>query len=227
MSRIRCERCARPASHCLCALIPSLPSRTRVLVLQHPSEVGHALNTAGLAVLGLRNAELRVGERFAEETWRVPDALSPYYMLIQEDTPEAQVFGCWRILDTTGPYMLKNTFPELLHGKEAPCSPHIWELSRFAINSGQKGSLGFSDCTLEAMRALARYSLQNDIQTLVTVTTVGVEKMMIRAGLDVSRFGPHLKIGIERAVALRIELNAKTQIALYGGVLVEQRLAVS
>lgn len=122
------------------------------------------------------------------------DALSPYYMLIQEDTPEAQVFGCWRILDTTGPYMLKNTFPELLHGKEAPCSPHIWELSRFAINSGQKGSLGFSDCTLEAMRALARYSLQNDIQTLVTVTTVGVEKMMIRAGLDVSRFGPHLKM---------------------------------
>ncbi|MFO6392321.1 hypothetical protein ACLBV0_30490, partial [Pseudomonas aeruginosa] len=45
--------------------------------------------------------------------------------------------------------------------------------------------------------------------------------------MDVSRFGPHLKIGIERAVALRIELNAKTQIALYGGVLVEQRLAVS
>lgn len=124
------------------------------------------------------------------------DALSPYYMLIQEDTPEAQVFGCWRILDTTGPYMLKNTFPELLHGKEAPCSPHIWELSRFAINSGQKGSLGFSDCTLEAMRALARYSLQNDIQTLVTVTTVGVEKMMIRAGLDVSRFGPHLNGGL-------------------------------
>ncbi|EJY63973.1 hypothetical protein PACIG1_0228, partial [Pseudomonas aeruginosa CIG1] len=30
------------------------------------------LNTAGLAVLGLCNAELRVGERFAEETWRVP-----------------------------------------------------------------------------------------------------------------------------------------------------------
>ncbi|PTC36245.1 hypothetical protein CLJ1_3730 [Pseudomonas paraeruginosa] len=43
-----------------------------MLVLQHPSEVGHALNTAGLAVLGLRNAELRVGERFAEETWRRP-----------------------------------------------------------------------------------------------------------------------------------------------------------
>ncbi|BAP41067.1 DTW domain-containing protein [Pseudomonas sp. 21LCFQ02] len=64
MSRQRCERCLRPLSHCLCALIPSLDSRTRVLVLQHPSEVGHALNTARLATLGLRNAQLLVGEVF-------------------------------------------------------------------------------------------------------------------------------------------------------------------
>ncbi|MGH8438415.1 MAG: tRNA-uridine aminocarboxypropyltransferase [Pseudomonas sp.] len=66
MSRIQCERCLRPQAHCLCPLIPSLDSRTRVLVLQHPSEVRHALNTAKLAALGLRNAELRVGEVFAD-----------------------------------------------------------------------------------------------------------------------------------------------------------------
>lgn len=66
MSRARCERCARPLQHCLCHLIPRLPSRTRVLILQHPDEVGHALNTARLAALGLDNAELRVGERFAD-----------------------------------------------------------------------------------------------------------------------------------------------------------------
>lgn len=66
MSRARCERCARPLSHCLCHLIPQLSSRTRVLILQHPDEVGHALNTARLAALGLENAELRVGEVFAD-----------------------------------------------------------------------------------------------------------------------------------------------------------------
>lgn len=65
MPRPRCSRCKRPASHCLCALIPDLPSHTEVLVLQHPDEVGHALNTAHLAVLGLRNATLWVGEVFA------------------------------------------------------------------------------------------------------------------------------------------------------------------
>ncbi|NUT74546.1 DTW domain-containing protein [Pseudomonas sp. C1C7] len=66
MSRIQCPRCLRPQSHCLCPLIPSLDSRTRVLLLQHPSEVSHALNTARLAALGLTNAELIVGELFEE-----------------------------------------------------------------------------------------------------------------------------------------------------------------
>jgi DTW domain-containing protein YfiP len=35
-----------------------------VLILQHPDEVGHALNTARLAALGLVNAQLLVGEVF-------------------------------------------------------------------------------------------------------------------------------------------------------------------
>lgn len=66
MPRPHCPGCGRPLDHCLCALIPRLPSRTRVLILQHPSEVRHALNTARLAALGLNNGELRVGERFED-----------------------------------------------------------------------------------------------------------------------------------------------------------------
>ena len=66
MSRPQCPRCLRPTTHCLCALIPRLDSRTRVLLLQHPSEVNHALNTARLAALGLVNAQLVVGEIFED-----------------------------------------------------------------------------------------------------------------------------------------------------------------
>ena len=68
MSRPQCPRCLRPTTHCLCALIPSLDSRTRVLLLQHPSEVSHALNTARLATAGLNNAQLVVGEVFDDLT---------------------------------------------------------------------------------------------------------------------------------------------------------------
>ena len=75
MSRIRCERCARPQSHCLCHLVPRLSSRTRVLILQHLDEVGHALNTARFAALGLENAQLCIGETFPE----LPHWLDPAY----------------------------------------------------------------------------------------------------------------------------------------------------
>jgi hypothetical protein len=47
------------------------------------------------------------------------DSLNPYYLLISKN-PEDEVIGCWRILDTVGPSMLKDTFHELLHGKPAP-----------------------------------------------------------------------------------------------------------
>lgn len=77
MSRPRCSRCQRPLSLCLCALIPTLDSRTRVLVLQHSSEASHALNTARLAVLGLRNAQLQVGECFEDDS----DGNEPSYLL--------------------------------------------------------------------------------------------------------------------------------------------------
>ncbi|HLA31297.1 MAG TPA: DTW domain-containing protein [Pseudomonas sp.] len=73
MSRLQCPACQRPLAHCLCALIPHLASQTRVLLLQHPSEVKHALNTARLAALGLCNAELRVGEVFED----LPELLAP------------------------------------------------------------------------------------------------------------------------------------------------------
>lgn len=73
MSRARCPRCTRPVTHCLCELIPSLDSKARVIILQHPDEQHHALNTARLAALGLKNSELRVGESFAELAKELPE----------------------------------------------------------------------------------------------------------------------------------------------------------
>lgn len=61
-TRQRCTRCLRPLTHCLCNLIPSLPSRTKVLVVQHPDETKHALNTARFVALGLQNAQLVIAE---------------------------------------------------------------------------------------------------------------------------------------------------------------------
>lgn len=61
--RSRCARCRRPLNYCLCADIPSLHTTTELLVIQHPSEQGHALNTARLLCLGLDAATLLVAEQ--------------------------------------------------------------------------------------------------------------------------------------------------------------------
>ncbi len=56
--RETCRRCLRPADLCLCAELVPAPSRTRVVILQHPREARLAICSAWLARLALQNAEL-------------------------------------------------------------------------------------------------------------------------------------------------------------------------
>ena len=67
-NRPRCSVCLRPASHCLCCLIPTLHSAVNVLVIQHPQEQRHALNTWRLLVAGLANSELVVIEQIPTDS---------------------------------------------------------------------------------------------------------------------------------------------------------------
>lgn len=80
MSRPSCERCYRPLPLCVCNVIAPVQSRTRVLVLQHPQEARHPLNTGRLAVLGLRCAGLLVGEVFPTLEKAIAEA-SPVFLL--------------------------------------------------------------------------------------------------------------------------------------------------
>jgi acyl homoserine lactone synthase len=134
------------------------------------------------------------------------DALGPYYMLIQD--VETHVRGCWRLMPTEGPNMLKDTFPQLLDGKEAPLGRHIWELSRFAIETDGAQTFGFADQTMHAIHELVTFADRMGITRYVTVTTTAIERMLKRAGIEVTRLGPPVRIGVERAIALDITVDA-------------------
>ncbi len=66
-TRVLCARCRRPQVVCYCAHLARLPTRTRVLVLQHPRERRVGIGTARMAQLALPNSELRVGIDFAAD----------------------------------------------------------------------------------------------------------------------------------------------------------------
>src|SRR5690348_10357820 len=77
-----------------------------------------------------------VGSRAGKER-DVFDDLDPVYIVCEKD---GDVLGSWRLLPTTGPYMLQDVFPELLHGQPAPNAPHVWEISRFAVSKRVLGN---------------------------------------------------------------------------------------
>lgn len=145
------------------------------------------------------------------------DALGPYYMMISD--PSKGLCGCWRALPTEGPYMLKDTFPELLYGQPAPEDPKIWELSRFAIEADGPQGFGFSGISLDALREIVKFGDKMGIKHYVTVTTASIERMMRRAGFAVTRFGPPMRIGVENAVALNFDIGEQTHEALFGKML--------
>lgn len=153
--------------------------------------------------------------------WEVPvlsgmeidgyDALDPYYMMIRE--PGANTLrGCWRLLPTEGPYMLKDSFSELLNGEQAPRNARIWELSRFAIETDCDSRYKVSQITMESFAAMTEFGRRNNIDRFVTVTTTSLERLVTRAGFVTERLGPPLQIGIEQAVALYIDVAATYEI---------------
>jgi acyl homoserine lactone synthase len=147
--------------------------------------------------------------------WEVPvlsgmeidgyDALEPLYMMMREQNGALR--GCWRVLPTEGPYMLKDSFPELLDGGAAPADPRIFELSRFAIETEGCGPFGFSEVTMESIAAIIRYGHEVGLTQYVTVTTTAIERMLRRAGVVTRRLGEPRKIGIETAVALYVDIE--------------------
>lgn len=62
--RVVCATCRRPETVCYCRFVTRIPTRTKVVILQHPRERDVPINTARIAALCLPEAELHVGVRF-------------------------------------------------------------------------------------------------------------------------------------------------------------------
>ena len=144
------------------------------------------------------------------------DHADPVYVLAKGD--EDEVLGCWRLLPTTGPNMLRDTFPQLLHGQPAPQQSDVWELSRFAVMvpRHESSGFGFSEIPVKMMQSIVLFARHNGIKRYVTVTTVAVERLIRKQGINVSRLGAPIKVGRVLTVACSIEMDAITDFALFG-----------
>ncbi len=80
--RDTCTRCLRPTAFCVCASLRPVPSRTRVVLLQHPREARLAICSAWLTRIALSNAELHRGVRFGSHPRVAEIVASPGTVLL-------------------------------------------------------------------------------------------------------------------------------------------------
>lgn len=121
--------------------------------------------------------------------------------------------GCARLLPTTQPYLLGDVFPQLLQGQDVPCDPEIWELSRFAAvdfkgENGPGPGQFSSPVAIQLMQEAVACAARHGARRLITVSPIGVERLLRRAGFHAHRAGPPMIVGGHPLFACWIETKA-------------------
>jgi len=153
--------------------------------------------------------------RGRERDWL--DDLNPTYMVARDRAQPTRALGCWRLLPTTGPYMLRDVFPELLDGQPAPGDPRVWEISRLAVSPdthGAEAGFGFGEIPVAMLRRLFTFSREVGIDAFVTVTSVAVERMVKKLGLPFQRLGRARRFGGVPNVAFCLPMDAQAEAVL-------------
>lgn len=123
-----------------------------------------------------------------------------------------EVCGCARLLPTTHPYLLSEVFPQLLNGAMPPDSPEIWELSRFAavdFNSPNQTPLRqmSSDVAISLLQASIECAATYGAKRLITVSPLGIERLLRKAGFNAHRAGPPMMVNGHPIFACWIEVG--------------------
>ncbi|MCS3765611.1 MULTISPECIES: acyl-homoserine-lactone synthase [Bradyrhizobium] len=136
------------------------------------------------------------------------DVLRPVHLLNRSSNACLQ--GCVRLLPSTGPTMLRDTFPILLDGQPAPRGDRIWESSRFALDvpsDAPKAKGGLAAATYELFAGMIEFGLSIELTEIVTVTDARMERILRRAGWPLRPIGKARPLGNTTAIAGYLEVS--------------------
>ena len=146
----------------------------------------------------------------------VYDALNPIYLVMVSG--EREVVGCVRLLPTTGPTMLADTFPSLLTGLQPPRSNRILESSRFCVDTRlalESAGNGLNRATFILFAAMIESLSLLNADSIVTVTDTRMERILRRAGWPLERLAAPQRIGETMALAGFLHGSREALAAMY------------
>lgn len=132
------------------------------------------------------------------------------YVVARDD--QQRVNGCARLLPSDRPYLLGDVFPQLMNGLPIPCSPDVWELSRFAAVDFNQQTMSplaqfSSPVAIKLLQEVIACAAAHGAKRLITVSPIGIERLLRRAGFHAHRAGPPMIIGGHPIFACWIEVE--------------------
>ncbi len=158
--------------------------------------------------------------------WKLPAQCEAGLEQDEFDVPEAvhllaksadgSLVGYARLLPTMHPYLLGTHFSHLIEGGRAPRCPRVWELSRYTATDVSCGSSASAQTRVGKRLLLeaTRLAAGEGAQQLIFCTSVAIERLACRWGVDIERMGAAQHDGNEWLVAARIHCSDRTTGAL-------------
>ena len=158
--------------------------------------------------------------------WELPSAQSglerdqfdrPDTLYIVAKDSDGSICGCARLLSTEQAYLLGSVFPELMGNQPVPCSPEVWELSRYTtqVVDGQAMSrLEARERFGALLKTVVEAAIERGAKRLITFSFTGVERLARSFGIHVHRVGAAQLVDGKPVLAFWIELDEQTFRAL-------------
>lgn len=125
------------------------------------------------------------------------DDCGPVY-IIYADAAGREVKGSLRLLPTTGPTLLADTFADTLPDAALLSAPTIWECTRFCINEDALGVRGAEEAmfaSAELFAALGEVAISAGIESILGNFDAAMLRLYRRIGCEVELLGSTRKYG--------------------------------
>lgn len=137
------------------------------------------------------------------------DTFKARYILV---TSDKQVVGCARFLDFSQSTMVASHFSDLLDSSAPICTRAAVESSRFCIDTealrSKSGDASGRKATGLLISAMIEWAALHRYKAIVTVTDVGIERLLRRLNVPFERLGRPRRIEQTMAVVGQVDIAA-------------------
>jgi acyl homoserine lactone synthase len=150
----------------------------------------------------------RVDVEDGKEIDRFDREAQPLYVL--NVSSSGRLLGSLRLLQTTGPHMLADVFPETMGGLTAIRDPLVFESTRFCVDTeagGPMSTRGIHVSTGELVLGLFELAQRSGLTNIVSVYDLFLERVLTRVGCLFDRLGPPVLYDDLKTVAGLFEVS--------------------